>query len=309
MCGWLDICVCVCVYNSNCSRRRLRRESRKICENLLLRASGKRDFHVHVLGKLFALASLAHSQSMCRSVCMCCVCVCAWLTIIQKFYKQNERPLHGRRAETETTCKQFSSAIFGFSTASFLPHSCRWQFAGVFLLGVWPQCQALNPTATPTARQHQRDNGTLTTSSAWQQSRRKSLGQTHLAFTEHSAASIVQVNENSPVHLPLSLSRFLSYIVAKPHAYNGHCESISAHVPSAYHKPRLAMAQERLARGSRSWAVGGDGGGRRRLAIEYAEMWEIAVYSLRFTHSAQSSLPMCATPIRWSVALVTFAGC
>lgn len=43
-----------------------------------------------------------------------CVCVCAWLTIIQKFYKQNERPLHGRRAETETTCKQFSSAIFGF---------------------------------------------------------------------------------------------------------------------------------------------------------------------------------------------------
>lgn len=49
------------------------------------------------------------------------------LTIIQKFYKQNERPLHGKRAgrvrarardtETETTCKQFSSAILGF----FLP--------------------------------------------------------------------------------------------------------------------------------------------------------------------------------------------
>lgn len=111
------MCVCVCAQlQLQSTTTPTQRESRKICENLLLRASGKRDFHVHVLGKLFALAALAHSQSQSQSQCSVCVCVCAWLTIIQKFYKQNERPLHGRRAETETTCKQFSSAIFGFST-------------------------------------------------------------------------------------------------------------------------------------------------------------------------------------------------
>lgn len=153
------MCVCVCVHNSNCSRRRLRRESRKICENLLLRASGKRDFHVHVLGKLFALAGLAHSQSMCRSVC-----VCAWLTIIQKFYKQNERPLHGRRAETETTCKQFSSAIFGFSTASsFLPHTAVADSSLEYFCLVSDR-NGRHSLLLPGSRK--RDNGKLTTSSA-----------------------------------------------------------------------------------------------------------------------------------------------
>jgi len=100
-----------------------KRKSRKICENLLLRAGANApsmSMSVSMSGeKLFACCCrLAHSQTM--NVCVCSVCVvcvecvreCVRLTIIQKFYKQNERPLHGRRAETETTCKQFSSAIF-----------------------------------------------------------------------------------------------------------------------------------------------------------------------------------------------------
>lgn len=103
-----------------------------------------------------------------------CVCLCARLTIIQKFYKQNERPLHGERAgrvrarartETETTCKQFSSAIPPFFPfVLLLARVCVWvehspvplTAGSVWISVAWPQEMPPSPpTPTPPQRQAQ----------------------------------------------------------------------------------------------------------------------------------------------------------
>lgn len=57
-----------------------------------------------------------------------CVCVRVGLTIIQKFYKQNERPLHGRTGRNRNHLQAIFISEFSSSSFCFHIHIYSWFF-------------------------------------------------------------------------------------------------------------------------------------------------------------------------------------